>query len=205
MAREEAKAGIQPDALDAFIPPAARPGRGPDDDAAGGGGPRGHAPALPAPGRMGERHGLRRSPWARPRTSPSRWRKAPRSCGSARGSTGGKMQGKPHFTRTRSTRNGTSATPGTAPRLLRPRRGPLRGRGLRRAPRRPRPRRATAEAELEDRYLDRPNVRRLSTRRRRDEIDDIFADTPPERRPHALRAGWVRPATAAATPSACIS
>jgi cell division inhibitor SepF len=32
------------------------------------------------------------------------------------------------------------------------------------------------EAELEDRYRDRPNVRRL--RRRRDEIDDIFADEP---------------------------
>ena len=32
------------------------------------------------------------------------------------------------------------------------------------------------EAELEDRYRERPNVRRLSTRRRRDEIDDIFAD-----------------------------
>src|SRR3712207_8756607 len=32
------------------------------------------------------------------------------------------------------------------------------------------------EAELEDRYRDRPNVRRLNTRRRRDEIDDIFAD-----------------------------
>src|SRR5512134_3507085 len=32
------------------------------------------------------------------------------------------------------------------------------------------------EAELEDRYRERPNVRRLATRRRRDEIDDIFAD-----------------------------
>ena len=32
------------------------------------------------------------------------------------------------------------------------------------------------EAELEDRYRERPNVRRLSCRRRRDEIDDIFAD-----------------------------
>jgi cell division inhibitor SepF len=33
------------------------------------------------------------------------------------------------------------------------------------------------EAELEDRYRERPNVRRLSaSRRRRDEIDDIFAD-----------------------------
>ena len=32
------------------------------------------------------------------------------------------------------------------------------------------------EVELEDRYRERPNVRRLSSRRRRDEIDDIFAD-----------------------------
>ena len=35
------------------------------------------------------------------------------------------------------------------------------------------------EAELEDRYRDRPNVRRLSRRRPRDEIDDIFADDEP--------------------------
>ena len=36
------------------------------------------------------------------------------------------------------------------------------------------------EAELEDRYRERPNVRRLqSSRRRRDEFDDIFADDPP--------------------------
>jgi cell division inhibitor SepF len=33
------------------------------------------------------------------------------------------------------------------------------------------------EVELEDRYRDRPNVRRLQ-RRRRDEFDDIFADEP---------------------------
>src|SRR5919107_4404245 len=33
------------------------------------------------------------------------------------------------------------------------------------------------EAELEDRYRERPSVRRLpSSRRRRDEFDDIFAD-----------------------------
>ena len=32
------------------------------------------------------------------------------------------------------------------------------------------------EAELEDRYRERPNVRRLSARRRRDDFDDIFAD-----------------------------
>jgi cell division inhibitor SepF len=32
----------------------------------------------------------------------------------------------------------------------------------------------TPEAEIEDRYRERPNVRRL--RRRRDEFDDIFAD-----------------------------
>ena len=45
-----------------------------------------------------------------------------------------------------------------------------------------------AEAELEDRYRERPNVRRLSSRRRRDEIDDIFADDPPsERRTSTLR------------------
>jgi cell division inhibitor SepF len=34
------------------------------------------------------------------------------------------------------------------------------------------------EAELEDRYRERPNVRRLQ-RRRRDEFDDIFADESP--------------------------
>ena len=35
------------------------------------------------------------------------------------------------------------------------------------------------EAELSGRYRERPNVRRLqSSRRRRDEIDDIFADEP---------------------------
>ncbi len=44
------------------------------------------------------------------------------------------------------------------------------------------------EAELEDRYRERPNVRRLSSRRRRDEIDDIFADdAPSERRTTVLR------------------
>jgi cell division inhibitor SepF len=39
------------------------------------------------------------------------------------------------------------------------------------------------EAELEDRYRERPNVRRLQSRRRRDEIDDIFADEPGSSRP----------------------
>jgi cell division inhibitor SepF len=44
------------------------------------------------------------------------------------------------------------------------------------------------EVELQDTYRDRPNVRRLSARRRRDEIDDIFADDPaPERRTTSLR------------------
>ena len=43
------------------------------------------------------------------------------------------------------------------------------------------------EAELEDRYRERPNVRRLNTRRRRDEIDDIFADDSSERRTSVLR------------------
>jgi cell division inhibitor SepF len=44
------------------------------------------------------------------------------------------------------------------------------------------------EAELEERHRERPNVRRLSGRRRRDEIDDIFADEPAvERRTAVLR------------------
>jgi cell division inhibitor SepF len=38
------------------------------------------------------------------------------------------------------------------------------------------------EAEIEDRYRDRPNVRRLERKRRRDEFDDIFADEAPPRR-----------------------
>jgi cell division inhibitor SepF len=47
---------------------------------------------------------------------------------------------------------------------------------------------AEPEAELQDSYSERPTVRRLSTRRRRDEIDDIFADdAAPERRTTALR------------------
>jgi cell division inhibitor SepF len=44
------------------------------------------------------------------------------------------------------------------------------------------------EAALEDSYRERPNVRKLSSRRRRDEIDDIFADdAPAERRTTSLR------------------
>lgn len=44
------------------------------------------------------------------------------------------------------------------------------------------------ETDLQESYSERPNVRRLSTRRRRDEIDDIFADdAPSDRRTTALR------------------
>ncbi|MEA2256897.1 MAG: cell division inhibitor SepF [Solirubrobacteraceae bacterium] len=44
------------------------------------------------------------------------------------------------------------------------------------------------EVELEDRYRERPNVRRLGARRRRDEFDDIFADDDvPSRPTTALR------------------
>jgi cell division inhibitor SepF len=39
------------------------------------------------------------------------------------------------------------------------------------------------EAELEDRYKERPNVRRLGGRRRRDDFDDIFADDDVPARP----------------------
>ncbi len=35
------------------------------------------------------------------------------------------------------------------------------------------------EQQLEERYRERPNVRRLSSRRRRDDFDDIFADDEP--------------------------
>jgi cell division inhibitor SepF len=53
---------------------------------------------------------------------------------------------------------------------------------------------AAPEQELESRYRERPNVRRLSSRRRRDEIDDIFADeSPSERRTAALRSVGGRP------------
>jgi cell division inhibitor SepF len=44
------------------------------------------------------------------------------------------------------------------------------------------------EAELEDRYRERPSVRRLpSSRRRRDEFDDIFADDEAPARTTTLR------------------
>ncbi len=51
------------------------------------------------------------------------------------------------------------------------------------------------EVAADDSYRERPNVRKLSTRRRRDEIDDIFADdSGPERRTTSLRAvGGNRP------------
>ncbi len=44
------------------------------------------------------------------------------------------------------------------------------------------------EVDLQDSYRERPNVRKLSSRRRRDEIDDIFADdSVSERRTTSLR------------------
>jgi len=53
--------------------------------------------------------------------------------------------------------------------------------------------RAGAESEIEDRYRDRPNVRRL--RRRRDEFDDIFADEEEEAAAAGSRAGRGRATT----------
>jgi cell division inhibitor SepF len=52
----------------------------------------------------------------------------------------------------------------------------------------------TPEAEIEDRYRERPNVRRL--RRRRDEFDDIFAD---DDAPDAAAAGGARGARGRST------
>jgi cell division inhibitor SepF len=43
------------------------------------------------------------------------------------------------------------------------------------------------ERDLEDSYRERPNVRRLQSRRRRDEIDDIFADDSPRSATRATR------------------
>ncbi len=43
------------------------------------------------------------------------------------------------------------------------------------------------EPEPAEPYRERPNVRRLSARRRRDEIDDIFADDDADRRATSLR------------------
>jgi cell division inhibitor SepF len=43
------------------------------------------------------------------------------------------------------------------------------------------------EVEMQDSYRERPNVRRLNSRRRRDEFDDIFADDPGDRRTTTLR------------------
>lgn len=43
------------------------------------------------------------------------------------------------------------------------------------------------EAELEDRYAERPNVRRLGGRRRRDDFDEIFADDVGDSQTRALR------------------
>ena len=43
------------------------------------------------------------------------------------------------------------------------------------------------EVDLQDSYRERPNVRRMPARRRRDEIDDIFADDPGSHRTSSLR------------------
>jgi cell division inhibitor SepF len=43
------------------------------------------------------------------------------------------------------------------------------------------------EVELQDTYRERPNVRRLGARRRRDEIDDIFAEDAGSHRTTSLR------------------
>ncbi len=45
-----------------------------------------------------------------------------------------------------------------------------------------------AEAEIEERYRERPNVRRMPSRRRRDDFDDIFADDAGSSRTNVLRA-----------------
>ena len=46
---------------------------------------------------------------------------------------------------------------------------------------------AEPEVQMQDTYRDRPTVRKLSARRRRDEFDDIFADDDDDRRTTSLR------------------
>ena len=62
-----------------------------------------------------------------------------------------------------------------------------------------------SEAELESRYRERPNVRRLQSRRRRDEIDDIFADDSPVGAAHAALRSVGGGGTATAPPTAATS
>ena len=49
------------------------------------------------------------------------------------------------------------------------------------------------EVELQDRYRDRPNVSRLTGRRRRDEFDEIFADESAQRTTALRPVGGSRP------------
>jgi cell division inhibitor SepF len=57
------------------------------------------------------------------------------------------------------------------------------------------------EREIEERYRERPNVRRLSSRRRGSDFDDIFADDEPPTRTTALRAVGGRGGGAARGPN----
>ncbi len=70
----------------------------------------------------------------------------------------------------------------------------------------PAPEPRKAEAELEDRYRERPNVRRLTSRRRRDEIDEIFADdSQSDRRTAVLRPVGSGGGAVAARPAGSVS
>jgi cell division inhibitor SepF len=52
------------------------------------------------------------------------------------------------------------------------------------------------EEELRDSYAERPNVRKMPARRRRDEIDDIFSDEPSPRTTALRPVATARPAPA---------
>ena len=164
----------------------------PDDDAAAGRRAGGQPPVTSrrcASSRSAI--GSRSCRWERARTTSSPSRRARRLCGSARVCTADALNrrsrrviiraGKSRDLSEPLPRSWPSATPGTA-------------RSSTSAS--PRTRRTTKriepydepEVELQDTYRERPNVRRLSSRRRRDEFDDIFADDAgTERRTTALR------------------
>ena len=141
-------------------------GRRPDDDAAAGRQARGQPPLVRRAGASSPPStGSRSCRWGPLRTL--RWprRRARRSCGSARGCTADCRIGPPAAANLRTWR---SATHGTARSCT--------SAWPRTATRRVEEDPYEPEAALEDHYRERPNVRRLSTKRRRNDFDDIFPD-----------------------------
>ena len=181
VAREDGKAGIDPDELPGVPRARARPGQRADGDAAVRRGPGGRAArtsrrCASSPPRTTCR-GCR---WGRRRTTWSRSRRAPRSSGWDRYSWSSPAGGResPAGSEIRTPMGFSDSWHRTMVYF-----GLAEDRDAYEEEQEEQPAAIRQpEAELEDRYRERPNVRRLSTRRRRDEIDDIFADDSPSER-----------------------